>query len=253
MSDVLPYVIEEFEDFHEGTQTERTVVRVTGLETGRSGTMRKDAFEHIERGYADAGEPAPLQRACATVVFSAEKNAEHSAEHIWHVWINSINPWGDSSVSTPPPMLTHRKELYEWKAAVGELARLPGWLTRARIGALPTEHRQCSQSPVEPLPENRLICALGVDVRDCPILRSFYETWDDETKRPYSDADLTPEHADAVAAKICVWHIFTQAIEASRRGSGIDTSEGYMQDEGDRRFWSTTYANMTLPDEEVLS
>jgi hypothetical protein len=250
----VPYAIEEFTEYMEQTMfrpaEDVSTVRVTGLETGKGGTMRKDTFERIQQACAEAGEPNSLKRACETVVYSAEKNAESSADHIWHVWINSINPWGNRDEEVPLPMLTHRRELYEWKRAMEEVGRLPGWLTRAWTGTLPTEHKQCSRSPVEELPDNHLIRALGVDVRACPILQSFYKTWSAETQRRYSNPDLTMAHADAVAARICVWHIFTRAIDGERTERRIDTSEGYMQDAGSRRFWENVYSNMSMVDDE---
>lgn len=171
---------------------------------------------------------------------------KHAVDHAFHVWINQRQeqrhkngePW--------------EHDLYEWKSALQEVERLPIWLKRARTNALPTIHQQCSRQEPEAITENVLICALGVNVAECPILASLYETfrqqneWREGLKaRGMTTPGLTAEAADEVGGKVCAWHIFTTKLKSS---PGLDTSEGYVQDESDRRFWKNTYDNLNAMD-----
>lgn len=144
-------------------------------------------------------------------------------------------------------------DLYEWKRAIEEMRRLPLWLKRAQEGTLPTDHQQCSRSATEAIDTNRLICALGVDVTACPILASLYASFaqqmdrDQRTANERFPATLDADGAYVLAARVCTWHIFM----AKARGSGIDTSEGYVQDESDRRYWSNVYSSLAAADSEL--
>jgi len=171
---------------------------------------------------------------------------ESSIDHLFHVWINNRQrergqqglPWEHS--------------LYEWKSMLVELQRLPGWLKKARTDALPTTHQQCSLSEPETIERNVLLCALGQDVTACPILTSLYAAFED-IEPYYQGKGITVDDADPLAAKVCTWHIFTTKLLEQPY---LDTSEGYVQDESDRRFWGTVYAHMAASDpedEEVVS
>lgn len=154
--------------------------------------------------------------------------------------------------------------LYEWKDMEAERRRLPLVLRRAFEGTLPTVHRQCSRTEPEPIAENRLVCALGQEVTTCPMLMSlrekFTERLADEQRwherNPHYTPDLTDESVYQAMATVCTWHIYTSVFQIapnrpeSRR---IDTSEGYAQDESDRRFWKTTYDHLSagLDDDEL--
>lgn len=172
-------------------------------------------------------------------------------DHLFHVWINARqDARRDEGESW-------EHDLYEWKAALQELRRLPGWLRRARTGTLPTIHVQCSHSEPEKIANNRLTCALGVDVTACPILTSLYASF--EAQRTHVAAyngepsypDLTADDGDEIAARVCTWHIFTEQMRRTLSGQAqIDTSEGYVQDEGDRMYWSNVYDSLRRGMEE---
>jgi hypothetical protein len=182
----------------------------------------------------------------------ADRKPNASAvDHAFHLWINRRQ---DDRRKAGEPF---EHDLYEWKSMLQEVERLPSWLRRARTNALPTAHQQCSRQAPEGIADNRLICALGMDVTLCPILASLYVTFDQErehrerltaTWRERGDDEarlarhaLSADDADEVAAKVCTWHIFMSKLQRP----GLDTSEGYVQDESDRRFWKRTYENMS--------
>jgi transposase-like protein len=157
------------------------------------------------------------------------------ADHQFHVWINQRQEQRRVAGEL------HESDLYEWKNMLQELPRLPQWLKAARTGTLRTVHQQCSRVAPEPIAENRLLCALGVDVTTCPILHSLYESF--ATAHPHYG--LTPDDADGIAAKVCTWHLFTE----KQQHPALDTSEGYVQDESDRSYWATLYAQMSAADD----
>jgi len=104
---------------------------------------------------------------------------------------------------------------------------------RLREGTLPTAMRYCSHSPVEELPSQKLTCALGVNVAECPILRDVFVNVE----------ATSPEILDELKATICAGHIFKESV---RPGHVVDTSEGYILDESDRAFWDKTYAYLAM-------
>jgi hypothetical protein len=170
-----------------------------------------------------------------------------SVEHVWHVWINRRQ---DQRRATGEQW---ESDLYAWKDALRELERIPLWLKRVRENTLPTLHKQCSQQDPEPIAENRLICALGTNVAECPILKSLYETVAEHSAiKHYSD--VTVEDADALGGKVCAWHIFRTVFGITGdRASYIDTSEGYVQDESDRMYWRRVYDNLSAVDASELA
>lgn len=181
-----------------------------------------------------------------------------SRDHALHVWINrrqeerrrAGEPWEST--------------LYEWKSMEAERRRLPLVIRRAFEGALPSMHQQCSRSEPETIAENHLICALGIDVITCPILLSLKAAFEEERqheRRVQERTDgcyepgLTDESVYQAMGSVCTWHIFTSVFGVAPdrpENRRIDTSEGYVQDESDRRFWATTYAHMAagLEDDE---
>jgi hypothetical protein len=170
-----------------------------------------------------------------------EAQRRSATDDVWHVWINRRQ---DERRARGEEW---ERSLYEFKGMLGELRRLPHWIKRARTGDLPTVHQHCSRSPVERIPTNRLVCALGVDVTQCEILKSLRSTFDEERRRPYYGERIGEDEVDRVSAAVCCWHIFTSAIGD---GPWIDTSEGYVQDESDRLFWQRTYELMAMDGDE---
>ena len=181
-----------------------------------------------------------------------EQGRQHDADHQFHVWINRRQDERRAGGETT------EHDLYEWKAVLAEVGRLPYWLHAARTGTLRQVHQQCSHQAPETIPApNRVICALGVDVIGCPILRGLYEHFASEiedrrrlpnpkARRIYRDIGLTLDDADPIAAKVCTWHIFTER----QKNPGIDTSEGYVQDASARMFWDRVYESLSRHDSD---
>jgi hypothetical protein len=183
--------------------------------------------------------------------FSPEQEAEMDAyrrrsnmAYELHGWINARQ---DERRKDGQPF---EYSLYEWKRAMEELPRMVIWLRKARTGDLRTVHKQCSHSAPEAIESNRLICARGIDVTECPILKSLYAyVAEDRLNR-----GLTPDDADELAADVCAWHIFTGTLgmeDEDKKWRRFDTSEGYVQDESDRRFWSNVYTSLAGADREL--
>lgn len=162
-----------------------------------------------------------------------------ATDSVFHWWINQRQeqrreagePW--------------EHDLYEWKSALREIDRLPYWLKGAREGTLSMTHQQCSHSAPETLPENRVVCALGCDVTECPILQSVYASVAEAKERYAGFERYATVDPDEIAARVCCWHIFTEKLKHPY----IDTSEGYVQDESDRRFWDKVYSHLSFDGE----
>lgn len=154
------------------------------------------------------------------------------ANHAWHVWINRRQ---DERRKSGEPF---EHDLYEWKNALGEMRRLPRLFKALREGTLPKVHRQCSHSAPESITENRLRCCLGEDVSECIILASLRATL---TEQRIDAADQ-----DRIQGDTCAWHIY-------QNSSRCDTSEGYITDESDRRFWSNLYESLAAGDDAMLA
>lgn len=163
--------------------------------------------------------------------------AERNREQVRHEWINE---WAEQERSRGQQFPHH---LYEFMHGLQEIPRLALWIGMLRTDALPRVHQQCSRSEPERIEVNRLICALAQDVATCPILASVRSRFEAKCGQSYYTA-LTDEHIDRTQAEVCVWHIFTSTMQAAADGGFLDTSEGYVQDESDRRFWRTTYEHM---------
>ncbi len=171
-----------------------------------------------------------------------EHKHRNSVEHVFHVWMNQRQD------ERREERLPWESDLYEWQGAMREMERLPIWLRRARMGELPTIHQQCSHSQPETIEHNVLRCALGRDVTECVLLKSLYALFTEYSKKPWY-SDLTLEDADRMGARVCCWHIFRAVFGITgERKNAIDTSEGYVQDESDRRFWATVYDHLAGED-----
>lgn len=160
----------------------------------------------------------------------------HHVNQIWHDWFNH------------EPTGKHEGSLYEFKNMLHELARLPQWFKMLRENSLPKAHQQCSIAPPVTLPENKLTCCLGVNVLECPILKSLEEHFTKRRQHKFYSV-ITDDEMDHVKAATCCWHIFKDVeIDKSR----FDTSEGYIIDEGTRRYWDNVYENLSKgpPDRE---
>jgi hypothetical protein len=200
---------------------------------------RRITMTDVAPGGAVGGKMTPEQEKLAQ-----EYRHRSAVDHTFHMWINQrqeARGWQN---------VEH--DLYEWKSMLGEIGRLPHWLKQARTGTLPTVHQQCSHSAPEAIVKNRVLCALGVDVTECPILASLYSLFTEErareqrleTERGFK-VRLEEDDADVVAARVCTWHIFMSKLKHPH----LDTSEGYVQHEGDRMYWSRVYSSLSGSDD----
>lgn len=174
---------------------------------------------------------------------------ESSLDHIWHTWMNQYGA-GDDPIGRMAP-----HSLYEFKSLIQFLRYGHTQIQEAFEGKLSTQHRQCSRSLPVPILDNKLKCCLGKDVTECPILKSLAARFDENVERSYpwngekAYPHISKDHLYVLMARTCAWHIFSSVTKASNDWSGIDTSEGYLLDEGDRMYWSTLYANMAGSDD----
>lgn len=181
-----------------------------------------------------------------TVKSQADRQHEQQADHIFHVWINHRQ---DERVKAGEE---HEHDLYEFKSMLQFLEYGHRTIEQAFTGALPLKHQQCSHQPVETLPSNRLLCALGQDVTTCPILTSLKATFDVERDREIGQmgkryASVPDALVYQKMATVCAWHIYTEQLKHKRF---IDTSEGWLTDESDRIFWQRTYASLAAGDSD---
>lgn len=174
-----------------------------------------------------------------------ESKAKRSAEHIWHVWMNSRNIYND--------------HIHLFKDMLQFLSYGHVKIAEAYDGRLPILHQQCSRQAPVPIKENALRCCLeAMDVTKCPILLSLKAVYDTEKARiyPFNEELANPELQQSdeqlyrLMANTCAWHIFTEASKSNRF---IDHTEGFLTDEGDRMFWGNVYDSLASgdPDEEA--
>lgn len=169
-------------------------------------------------------------------------------DHIWHVWMNRQKAYSAQS----DPFL---RGIYEFKSLVQFLSYGAQQIQKAYEGKLPNVHRQCSRCEPEPITNNRLKCCLnGTDVTECEILVSLKAVAEEERK-PITFPDgrqfersISDEQIYELMARTCAWHIFATVIGATTGWHGIDTSEGYLNDESDRMFWKRVYESMAGDD-----
>lgn len=107
------------------------------------------------------------------------------------------------------------------------------WFEKERTGQMPQQHRQCSHSSSESIPDNHLTCCLGVECRTCEHLKAVEK------------ANLPPEQIDAIKAWTCATHILH---ECGKRPYPPDTSEGYIKTTGDQMFWDRVYSSLSAAD-----
>jgi hypothetical protein len=169
----------------------------------------------------------------------------NETNHAWHVWMNRRQTERQKAGEK------WEHSLYEFKSLLQFLTYGHQQIQRAFEGKLRTTHRQCSHSAPEPIADNCLRCCLGQEVTTCDILVSIQSTFNEERERvmpfngskPYSK--ITDEEVYQVMAATCAWHIYTKATGAVEDGwHGVDTSEGHLLDESDRRFWRNVYESM---------
>lgn len=149
-----------------------------------------------------------------------------NVSHEWHVALNQYNV-GDGA--------TMLYWMYEAKRIADEVPRMVYWFKLERTGQMPQQHRQCSHSPTEPIPDNHLTCCLGIECRKCPHLAAV------------AKADLAPEQIDEIKAWTCAAHILT---ECGARARQIDTSEGYIKTVDDQMFWERVYSSLAAADRD---
>ncbi len=180
---------------------------------------------------------------------SKQDSGMHSAEHLWHCWMNKRNDEARKNGGE------HLSSIYEFKNLVQFLEYGHIRIGEAFKNALPKTHQHCSRSAPEKIEHNRLVCCLGTEVPKCEILISIKTLFDEERERkspsglkPYSD--VTDEHCYRIMARTCAWHIYKTTTKGKEEWAGVDTSEGYHLDEGDRRFWARVYESMAYNPEQ---
>lgn len=144
-------------------------------------------------------------------------------DHEWHVALNQYNQIGGE----------FRHWMYRAKEASREVGRLARLFRAEREGTLPKIHRQCSLSPAEPIPENKLTCCLGVVCNECPHLKAIRM------------AKLSEQDAYDAMAWTCVGHILEESATKH-----VDTSEGFILTTDDRMFWNNVYQSMAATDDD---
>jgi len=159
-------------------------------------------------------------------------------DHLWHVFMTRISE------------KEHDHTLYEFKNMIQWLQYGHEKISQAFEGRLPSQHRQCSHSAVEPVPDPTLQCAIGKNVLECEILQKLRVVVDEHKSMErgyyagFTDADLY-----RLMSLTCAWHILKKSTLMQPGWGGVDTSEGYMQDTSDRMFWERTYRSMAGGDE----
>lgn len=103
-----------------------------------------------------------------------------------------------------------------------------------REGKLCKQHRQCSYSPLEAVPDNHLTCCKGVECRKCEFLLALNES-----------ADLTPEQRDEAKAWTCIAHIISTGGDVAR--------EGYLMTVDDRMYWDTVYQHLASAEQPEMN
>lgn len=168
---------------------------------------------------------------------------EQSLDHIWHVWINEYQQTRQAAGEE------RAHSLYEFKSMLNFLSYGHTVIGEAFEGKLPATHQQCSHAAPVPILNNTLKCALGETVTTCPILLGLKARFDAEKERiyPFNGEAAYPhvptEAVYALMARTCAWHILSKATRMQEGWSGIDTTEGWVQDESGRR----TLAHQEIP------
>lgn len=158
---------------------------------------------------------------------------QRDLSYLWHWWINSLAP--DGPAGDP-----HERHLYDWKSALESMGYFESYLHAAFTDSLRTQHQQCSHSVPVPLEGNRVRCALGKTVTECPILLSLKAKFEENHKQ-YKDS-VPAEAVYELMARTCAWHMLIEHIVGKVY---IDWNEGAMQDESDRKYWDTVYGHMS--------
>lgn len=163
---------------------------------------------------------------------SGEHKQRSMADHIWHVWLNKWNRLrGEFDHS-----------MYEFESMLSFLTYGAKLIEKAFTGTLPPEH-------------NTLRCAMGKTVTECEILADIRATFDTERQRECEVlgrryrryAGVSDKQMFRVMANTCAWHMYTEPI---RTREYIDTTDGWLMDESDRKYWRHLYENMSQSDPE---
>ena len=108
---------------------------------------------------------------------SKQDSGMHSAEHLWHCWMNKRNDEARKNGGE------HLSSIYEFKNLVQFLEYGHIRIGEAFKNALPKTHQHCSRSAPEKIEHNRLVCCLGTEVPKCEILISIKTLFDEERER----------------------------------------------------------------------
>lgn len=121
--------------------------------------------------------------------------------YAWHWWVNQ---WQDDRHKSGAP---RQGSLYGFKAMLDTLHYLGRSIGRAFEGKLATAHQHCSHSEPEAIESNRLVCALGKDVTECPILLSLKQSIEHTGRRAYGKEELPDADMYQLMGYTCAWHL----------------------------------------------
>lgn len=172
-----------------------------------------------------------------------------SANHVWHVWMNSFATEDQAAGRDFP------HSLYEFKSLLDFLEWGPHRLEQAFTDKLPATHKQCSHAAVESIPHNTLKCCLGTECVKCEILIGIKSKFDEERQRECGNLgkfyeDIPDSEMYRCMANTCAWHIYKKVTKGAEGFAGIDTTEGHLMDVSDRMFWDRVYESMSPGDDQ---
>lgn len=164
-----------------------------------------------------------------------ELKEQGNANHLWHVWINSLKPDG-------PAGCPHKKFMYSFKSAIESLGYFEAYLRDAFTGKLRQLHQQSLHGAPEKIPEKNVVrCALGKTVTECPILLSLKESIEKGRGNAYYQERVSENAVYGLMAKTCAWHMLMSEVQD---GTLIDWNEGALSDTSDRMFWNRVYTSL---------
>lgn len=151
------------------------------------------------------------------------KRLDRRVDYEWHRQINL-------HMQQDVP-LNHRRHRFMYTAMemADEVPRMAMLFALERKGELPTTHQQCSHSPREEIPENKLSCCLGVECAACPMLQAL------------EGMEADSEAIDSAKAWTCAAHIAAEG--------GDKQGEGFLLTVGDRLYWDRVYESLAATEE----
>lgn len=183
-----------------------------------------------------------------------EGKKQSALSYLFHYWLNDQSEvFGDAEKQAASLIKPHANHWYSFKSMIESLGYLEHYLRGAFTNTLRQHHQQCLRHAPEPLKEkNKVVCALGKDVTECPILLSLKKNYDEHLgNSAYYKEAATPDDVFVLMARTCGWHMLHSEVAENKH---VDWNEGAVQDVSDRQFWNNVYSNLAdgpQTDEEV--